>query len=93
MAVVTIEATAVTDLQRTSELHRQRLSAGIFPRMGLRFLVRYHETFVVSPQGVALVARHDGELAGFLLGTVDNAAHYRWVVSLNPPPGCVTRLS
>ena len=78
---VTIEATAATDLRQTSELHRRYLSAGIFPRMGLRFLRRYHETFVASPHGVALVARHDGEVVGFLLGTVDNAAHYRWVVN------------
>jgi len=79
--VVTIEAATATDLRQTSELHRRYLSSGIFPRMGLRFLSRYHETFVASPGGVALSARHDGEFVGFLLGTVDNAAHYRWVVN------------
>lgn len=79
--MVTIEAATATDFRRTSELHRRYLSAGIFPRMGLRFLRCYHETFAASPYGVALAARHDGELVGFLLGTVDNAAHYRWVVN------------
>lgn len=79
--MVTIEAATATDLRQTSELHRRYLSAGIFPRMGRRFLRRYHETFVVSPDGVALVARHNGELVGFLLGTVDNTANYRWVVN------------
>ena len=79
--MVTIEATTATGLRQTSELHRRYLSSGIFPRMGLRFLSRYHETFVASPGGVALSARHDGEFVGFLLGTVDNAAHYRWVVN------------
>ncbi|MTV27608.1 GNAT family N-acetyltransferase [Nitriliruptoraceae bacterium ZYF776] len=80
MAVVAIEAATVTDFRRTSELHHRYLAAGIFPRMGVRFLRCYHETFAASPYGKALVARHDGELVGFLLGTVDNAAHYRWVV-------------
>ena len=76
--MVTIEAATATDFRRTSELHRRNLAAGIFPRMGIRFLRCYHETFAASPYGVALAARHDGELVGFLLGTVDNAAHYRW---------------
>lgn len=79
--MVTIEVATAADLRRTSELHRGYLAAGIFPRMGLRFLRRYHQTFVASPHGVAFVARHDGEIVGFLLGTVDNTAHYRWVVN------------
>jgi len=79
--VLTIESAEATDFRQTSELHRRYLSAGIFPRMGLRFLRCYHETFAASPHGVALAARRDGELVGFLLGTVDNAAHYRWVVN------------
>lgn len=78
--MATIEAAAVGDLQRTSELHRQHLGAGIFPRLGLRFLRRYHESFLTSPAAVALTARQDGEVVGFLLGTVDNAAHYGWTV-------------
>lgn len=79
--MVTIEAATAADFRETSELHRRYLAAGIFPRMGARFLRCYHETFAASPHGVALAARHDGELVGFLLGTVDNAAHYRWVVN------------
>lgn len=79
--MVTIEVVKTADLRQTSELHRRYLFAGIFPRMGPRFLRCYHETFAASPHGVALVARDGGVIVGFLLGTVDNAAHYRWVIS------------
>lgn len=64
----------------TARLHLDALRSGLFPRLGPRFLRSYHRTFIDSPHGVALLAEHAGRPAGFLLGTVDNTEHYRWVL-------------
>jgi GNAT superfamily N-acetyltransferase len=69
-----------TDVRRASELHLQALPCGFFPRLGKGFLAAYHASFVDSPHGIALVAEVDGAVAGVLVGTARNAAHYRWVV-------------
>jgi GNAT superfamily N-acetyltransferase len=70
------------DLRATATLHRAYLSDGFFARLGLGFLRRYHATFVASPLAVALVVDdpETGRPAGFLVGTLQNRSHYRWVV-------------
>lgn len=75
-----VEPAEPRDLEVTGTMHVEHLGAGLFPRLGQRFLCRYHDTFLASPHGIALVARLDREVVGFLFGTSDNAAHYRWVV-------------
>lgn len=69
----------LSDVSSTAELHRAALPGGFFVALGPRFLRAYHRTFLTSPAGVALVADVDGRPIGFLLGTVDEASHYRHV--------------
>ena len=62
-------------------LHRAELPPSFFSRLGPGFLRRYHESFVRSPHGVGLAAvDRSGDLVGFLVGTLDDAAHYRWAI-------------
>jgi GNAT superfamily N-acetyltransferase len=71
------------DLRATAALHHRSLPDGFFSRLGRRFLRRYHATFLASPFAVAIVATDpvDGDVpAAFLVGTLQNRAHYRWVV-------------
>lgn len=81
-----VEATSpiVRDARRadtavTARLHARWLTRGFFPRLGPRFLRTYHASFVRGPAAVALVATVDQTPAGFLVGTLDNERHYRWV--------------
>jgi GNAT superfamily N-acetyltransferase len=75
-----IEPVRPEDLPATAELHRRHLRLGLFPRLGRRFLAVYHETFLASPHGVALVARANGQVVGALFGTTSNPDHYRWAI-------------
>jgi ribosomal protein S18 acetylase RimI-like enzyme len=68
------------DLRATARLHRRCLPDGFFARLGHGFLRRYHASFLRSPEAVALVVTADGEPAAFLVGTLRNRAHYRWVL-------------
>jgi GNAT superfamily N-acetyltransferase len=63
-----------------ARLHARALPHGFFVDLGPRFLAAYYETFVRSPHAVALGGELDGDLAGVLVGTRGNGAHYRWVV-------------
>lgn len=75
-----IRALRRTDLPFAARLHGDALPHGFFGRLGNRFLTRYYETFLASPHAVAFLAVADGVRAGVLVGTVANAAHYRWVL-------------
>jgi ribosomal protein S18 acetylase RimI-like enzyme len=70
------------DLRATAAIHSSALPGGFFARLGRRFLRCYHATFLVSPHAVAVVATdpEDDTPAAFLVGTLRNRAHYRWVV-------------
>jgi ribosomal protein S18 acetylase RimI-like enzyme len=69
------------DLAHTARLHEHELPEGFFARIGWRFLRTYHAAFARSPQATVLVAEgDDGRLRGMLVGTLDNAAHYRWTM-------------
>lgn len=76
---VRTSALARQERHATGRLHREHLTAGLFPRLGARFLGHYHSTFASSPHAAAVVAYRDGEPVGFLVGTIRNTAHYRWV--------------
>jgi ribosomal protein S18 acetylase RimI-like enzyme len=75
-----VEPAAQSDLARTARLHHQSLPEGFFARLGTRFLRRYHQVFAESPEAQVLVIRGRRGPAGMLVGTFDNAAHYRWAV-------------
>lgn len=65
----------------SARLHRELLPHGLFPRLGQRFMRRWHRTFVDSPHGVALgVMDEQGVLRGFLIATVDQAGYTRDVL-------------
>jgi ribosomal protein S18 acetylase RimI-like enzyme len=71
------------DLRATAALHRRALPEGFFARLGPGFLRAYHASFVASPEAVALVVSAPdagGDPAGFVVGTLRNRAHYRWVL-------------
>lgn len=69
-----------TDLTFAALLHLDALGDGFFARLGVRFLRSYYWSFAVSPYGIALVADIDGSPAGVIVGTKDDAAHYRHVL-------------
>jgi ribosomal protein S18 acetylase RimI-like enzyme len=81
-AGLVVRAATRRDLRTTARLHRTHLPTGFFARLGRGFLRSYHATFLASPLAVALVVTDpaDGSPAGFLVGTLRNRAHYRWVL-------------
>lgn len=76
----TTRTTRPIDLARTARIHRAELPHGLFPELGVRFLRAYHHTYLDSPHAVARVATSDGEVVGFIVGTVDEHAHRDWVL-------------
>lgn len=67
---------ARSDCRATADLHVQYLGDGLFPRLGPRFVRRWHQTFVDSPDAVAHVAaRPDGEVLGFVAAAVDQRGY------------------
>jgi ribosomal protein S18 acetylase RimI-like enzyme len=82
-AVLEVREATRRDLRATAALHRRALPEGFFARLGPGFLRAYHASFVASPEAVALVVSAPdagGEPAGFVVGTLRNRAHYRWVL-------------
>lgn len=67
------------DLRATARAHVWLLPVGLFPSMGARFVRRWHRTFLRGAYGRALVvvdpAAPGSGVVGFLLGTIDQAAH------------------
>ena len=80
MSTVGLRAMERADLPFAAVLHRRCLRHGMFPELGPRFLAAYLGTFVSSPFAVALVADGIDEPLGFLVGTLDDRAHYRHVL-------------
>ena len=77
---VVIRVIEVADVAATARMHRAALAGGFFVGLGDRFMRGYHRTFVTSPAGIGLVAERNGQIIGFVTGTVDEATHYRHVV-------------
>lgn len=76
---------AVTPLQvrqvaESVAVHRAALPPSFFASLGVRFLRRYHESYVCSPHGIAFAAVRDGRLCGFVVGSAAAADHSAWVV-------------
>lgn len=59
------------DASQTAELHRRLLPNGLFPRLGPRFLRRWHVTFLDTPSAMGLTVVHHGEVVAFVLASVD----------------------
>jgi GNAT superfamily N-acetyltransferase len=70
----------VGDTRASAQLHEEVLGAEFVGRAGPRFLRLYHLAWCRSPGGLALGATNSrGELVGVLLGSLDPAAHYRYM--------------
>ena len=70
-----------TASRQTARLHLSELPPSFFGDLGPLFLRAYHRSFASSPHGVGLAAVDEtGMVVGFLVGTVEDGAHYRWVV-------------
>lgn len=63
-----------------ASFHVATLPHGLFPRMGRRFVARWHRAHMASPHGVGYVAVRDGVPVGFALGSTDRAAHVAWIL-------------
>lgn len=70
------------DIPAAVDLHLEGLSAEFVTRFGRRFLRRYYQAYLASPAGLCLVAEREADHvgAGLLLGTLNPASHYRYVV-------------
>lgn len=68
------------DLVTTARIHGAQLPDGFFVRFGPGFLAAYHGRFRRSPHAVVLVAGPVDGPTAFLVGSLDNVAHYRWMV-------------
>lgn len=65
----------------TARLHLDELPPSFFADLGPAFMRSYHRSFGASPFGFAAAAVDgSGELMGFLVGTIEDGSHYRWVV-------------
>ena len=76
----TVRTMTAADLTFAADLHAEALPDGFFVALGNSFLARYYEAFVASPHAVALLASVDDEPHGVLVGTTNDADHYRWVL-------------
>ncbi len=76
-----------TELAHTAATHIEQLGHGLFPRLGMSFMRRWHRTFLLSGYGVAIAVRNaEGQLSGFLLGTTDQHVFMSEVLSRHRGP-------
>jgi GNAT superfamily N-acetyltransferase len=85
-SVCAVRDTVVSDLPATARLHVRELPVGLFPRLGRRFVRRWHRAFLRSPHAVSLTAvRVDAygveQIAGFLIGATDREAFMQELLS------------
>lgn len=67
------------DLALIVQVHLRQFPDGFYARLGPAFMARYFQQYFRSPAAIGLVAdQRDGSgLVGYLVGTVDDAAHDR----------------
>ena len=69
---IVVRPLGVQHLSETARLHIQYLGAGLFPRLGGRFVRRWHQTFIDSPHACGFIATDPGgAVLGFLIGSID----------------------
>jgi GNAT superfamily N-acetyltransferase len=68
------------DTARTARLHRRLLPNGLFPRLGQRFVRRWHATFLDTPSATGLTVVHQGEVVAFVLATLDQRLYLNHVL-------------
>lgn len=81
---VSIRDATVDDLETIASWQCRFLPYGLFPRLGERFVRRWHATFMDGPYGVALIAdllTPTGRVpVGFLVGSTDEHQHIHHVL-------------
>ena len=83
----------LADTRASASIHHEVLGMEFLSRFGPGFLAAYHGAWVRSPAGLALAAVDgDGRLVGLMLGSLDPAAHYRWMLR-QAGPGLAVRLA
>jgi ribosomal protein S18 acetylase RimI-like enzyme len=77
-----LRETRAGDVPAIVTLHLRHLPHGLFPRLGRRFMVRWHSTFLATEHGVSLVVV-DGQdrVVGFLAGATAQRSHVRTVLA------------
>lgn len=75
-----VRPVAVSEVRALAELHATALPHGFFVRLGRRFLSAYYRGFVESPHAVALRVLDGTRPVGHLVGVLDGAAHWNWVL-------------
>lgn len=68
------------DLQVTAALHVSELPHGLFPRLGVDFVRRWHRAHLRSPYAIVLVVVGEDGPCGFALGTTDRASNVSWIL-------------
>ncbi len=92
-ASVRVRDMRLADTRDSAGIHRDVLGMEFLSRFGPGFLAAYHGAWVRSPAGLALAAEDDGgRLVGVMLGSLDPAAHYRWMLR-QAGPGLAARLA
>lgn len=79
-ATFEIRSLTARDARFAGILHAEQLPHGLFGRLGAGFLEPYYRAFTASPHAVARIALLNGRPVGVLVGTLDDAEHYRWML-------------
>lgn len=66
---------SAADVTETARLHARYLPQGLFPRLGHRFLARWHRTFTDTRWAWSGVFVHDGRIVAYVLVAIDPARH------------------
>lgn len=84
---VVVRRMGTADVEGAIDLHQVGLKNEFITRLGRRLLHRYYRAWVSSPTGLCLLAEVPGEpaVAGLLLGSVNPAAHYRFILRHHGP--------
>lgn len=64
----------------TADTHCDELPHGLFPRLGARFVRRWHQAHVESPHGRGYVVVRDNRPIAFALGSTDRGANVAWLL-------------
>jgi ribosomal protein S18 acetylase RimI-like enzyme len=90
--VTTVEAARPTDGRAVAELHSSGITEGFLSSLGTPFLARLYQAMARSPDAVLLLARVDGEVAGFVAGSARPGRFYRWFLQNDAPSAALALL-
>lgn len=69
------------DARQIAEIHKQEISEGFLSSLPLQFLIKLYEEIIVSKLGFCIIARENGNVIGFVAGTTNLNAFYRYFIS------------